>query len=50
LINDVLTKTAIGNAIIGKHKNIINGYIDTISSEISNDLDSTDLFSDVVNK
>ena len=50
LINDVLTKTAIGNAIIDKHKNIINGYIDTISSEISNDLDSTDVFSDVVDK
>jgi len=49
LVNNVLKKIAIANTIIGKHKSIINSYVNVISSEVSSSLDSTDSFPDVVN-
>jgi len=49
LMNDVLKKIATANAIISKHKSIIDGYISVISSEVSSGLDSIVPFPDVVN-
>lgn len=50
LVNNVLKKIAIANTIISKHKNIINSYVNVISSEVSSSLDSTEPFPDVVNQ
>jgi len=50
LINDVIEKTYIANLSIDHYKDIIYGYVDVMSSEISSSLSTTENFDDKVNE